>query len=164
MVRNDDKVWDEETVRYFYEHQNIYNVGELSGESLEKFIENLLYEHRLKYDDDSFFDIQVGEIIVGELWTDTHNEEFGRAREISIRIFDEYCRNGYAKKALKYYIENNRNSEEYLMAIVRPENPNIKLVEQILKRSTFKNNLGTDEWYYPDVPDLDTKLFTPSAC
>lgn len=158
---NSSKLWDEEAIRYFYNNQDKYNF--LNYECIEMALKELLATPRSDNKNDIFFDILDDEKCVGEFWTNETRDN--REIEISLRIFDEYSGNGYASKAIEYYINNGLDVKlhNFIVAIVKDSNFNKNILNRIFSNYNFQEQKCENEtlWCYIQVP-FDNGYFTPN--
>ncbi len=106
LVEDNTACFTWEDLEYFKKHRNAFTFDRKDIENLTNKLTNGEVVPRIKnLKVGRFFHIKNDGIVVGELWIDWCD---ATEDEISIRIFDEYQKKGYATQAILYYLEHQR--------------------------------------------------------
>ncbi len=106
LIEDNTACFTWEDVEYFKKHLDAFTFYRECIEELTNILTNGEDVPRANYQDGGrFFHIKNDGIVVGELWIDWCD---ATEDEISIRIFDEYQKKGYATQAILYYLEHQR--------------------------------------------------------
>lgn len=151
LKKDNSKNFDLETIDYFFRNREAFCVDVEDVKCLrEKVLKGECIKRINSERGEKFYYIMDNDKIVGELWTYRYKEPI---EELSIRIFDEYQRMGYATASIKNYIQNHRGENMSLIANCKDINHAHNGIRKMLLKCGFKY-LEKENIYYENKNPL----------
>ena len=134
LFLNDNPLWTNRHIDNYLIHIDAF--GELFNkkqiiEERQK-IANSCSNKRVDYPN-KCFEIYIDDKHIGDINLHYVKEQ----PEMTFLIFDEFSNNGYAKRAIKKYLENGNNTDNCIECLVRHENKDYAKVVHILTSLNF---------------------------